>query len=134
MIEDAILMMYEEDPADDSNSVLTKWHNTWKEVMKDRDTDIWSSLKYESLIKESGAFSEVNVTKLKAPLSGQTDGENYCLILKSSDGGSFGRPNFEAVRGSHPKYLQHCIPPTPWQTIRSSSHRFYGAGDCCSDE
>ena len=53
--------------------------------MAERGIDNCSSLKYESLLKESGAFSEIHVRKIDAPLSGQSDGEHCCYILNNSN-------------------------------------------------
>jgi hypothetical protein len=63
-----------------------KWDNAWREVMADRGGDNMSTLKYESILRESGAFGEVNVEKVEVLISGQTDGENFYYVLKSSDG------------------------------------------------
>jgi hypothetical protein len=54
---------------------ISKAFTTWKEILKERDIITTFSKEYESFLKESGAFSEVNVLKLCAPVSGQTDGE-----------------------------------------------------------
>ena len=44
--------------------------------MAEREIDNCSPLKYESLLKDSGAFSEINAKKIDIPLSGQSDGEH----------------------------------------------------------
>jgi hypothetical protein len=81
-----------------------KWDNAWKEVMEDRGRDYMAAMKFESILRESGAFSEVNVKKVEIPISGQTDGEYMNRVLIWSDGIS--RPDFEAIRGSDTTQFQ----------------------------
>lgn len=72
VIEDVDNRIY--DDVELGNALLTAY-TAWSDVLKTRGVNSRSSIEYESLLKESGIFSEIKVHKVAAPVSGQTDSE-----------------------------------------------------------
>ena len=48
---------------------------TWSELWKERSMNIRAVIEYESVIRKSGFFSEVEAQKCSVPVSGQTEGQ-----------------------------------------------------------
>ena len=75
IIEELLPILWESDVDKELDPLLAAWINAWDKMMEARELDARAAIKHESLLRESGVFSEIKVDKLYLPISEQTGGE-----------------------------------------------------------
>ena len=61
-------------------SRLLRGYTTWSTILKERGISSTAVRDYESALRESGLYSEIEVHKVSVPVSGQTEGQFHAIL------------------------------------------------------